>query len=58
MFTCNYRLWVIPLIFLSSRLVVAVPMGFEGSVMTMGNSIKIGVKPALIMRLHLVTLWD
>ena len=37
MFTCNYRLWVIPLIFLSSRLVVAVPMGFEGSVMTMGE---------------------
>ena len=37
MFTCNYRLWVIPLIFLSSRLVVAAPMGFEGSVMTMGD---------------------
>ena len=37
MFTCNYRLWVIPLIFLSSHLVVAAPMGFEGSVMTMGD---------------------
>lgn len=37
MFTCNYRLWVIPLIFLSSHLVVASPMGFEGSVMTMGD---------------------
>ena len=36
MFTCNYRLWVIPLIFLSSHLVAA-PMGFEGSVMTMGD---------------------
>jgi hypothetical protein len=36
MFTCNYRLWVIPLIFLSSQLVAA-PMGFEGSVMTMGD---------------------
>ena len=37
MFICNYRLWVIPLIFLSSHLVVAAPMGFEGSVMTMGD---------------------
>ncbi|CAM8402714.1 hypothetical protein [Candidatus Methylopumilus universalis] len=37
MFTCHYRLWVIPLIFLSSHLVVAAPMGFEGSVMTMGD---------------------
>ena len=37
MFTCNYRLWVIPLIFLSSHLVIAAPMGFEGSVMTMGD---------------------
>jgi len=37
MFTCNFRLWVIPLIFLSSHLVVAAPMGFEGSVMTMGD---------------------
>lgn len=37
MLTCNYRLWVIPLIFLSSRLLVAAPMGFEGSVMTMGD---------------------
>ena len=37
MFTCNYRLWVIPLIFLSSHLVLAAPMGFEGSVMTMGD---------------------
>ncbi len=37
MFTCNYRLWVIPLIFLSSHLVEAAPMGFEGSVMTMGD---------------------
>ena len=36
MFTCNYRLWVIPLIFLSSHLEAA-PMGFEGSVMTMGD---------------------
>ena len=37
MFTCNYRLWVIPLIFLSSHLVEAAPMGFEGSVLTMGD---------------------
>ena len=37
MFTCNYRLWVIPLIFLSSHLVIAAPMGFEGSVMAMGD---------------------
>lgn len=37
MFICNYRLWVIPLIFLSSHLVEAAPMGFEGSVMTMGD---------------------
>jgi hypothetical protein len=37
MFTCDYRLWVIPLIFLSSHLVEAAPMGFEGSVMTMGD---------------------
>ena len=37
MFTCNYRLWVIPLIFLSSHLLEAAPMGFEGSVMTMGD---------------------
>ena len=37
MFTCNYRLWVIPLIFLSSHLVEAAPMGFEGSVMIMGD---------------------
>jgi len=35
MFTCNFRLWVIPLILLSSHLVFAAPMGFEGSVMTM-----------------------
>lgn len=37
MFTCNYRLWVIPLIFLSSHPAEAAPMGFEGSVMTMGD---------------------
>jgi len=37
MFICNYRLWVIPLIFLSSHLLEAAPMGFEGSVMTMGD---------------------
>ena len=37
MFSFNFRLWVIPLIFLSSHLVVAAPMGFEGSVMTMGD---------------------
>ena len=37
MFTYNFRLWVIPLILLSSRLVFAAPMGFEGSVMTMGD---------------------
>ena len=37
MFTFNIRLWVIPLIFLSSHLAFAAPMGFEGSVMTMGD---------------------
>jgi hypothetical protein len=37
MFSFNFRLWVIPLIFLSSHLVVAAPIGFEGSVMTMGD---------------------
>ncbi|MFM1781986.1 MAG: hypothetical protein RLZZ181_791, partial [Pseudomonadota bacterium] len=37
MFTFNIRLWVIPLIFLSSQLAFAAPMGFEGSVMTMGD---------------------
>ena len=37
MFTFNMRLWAIPLIFLSSHLVIAAPMGFEGSVMTMGD---------------------
>jgi hypothetical protein len=37
MFSFNFRLWAIPLIFLSSHLVVAAPMGFEGSVMTMGD---------------------
>ena len=37
MFTYNFRLWVIPLILLSSRLVFAAPMGFEGSTMTMGD---------------------
>ena len=37
MFTCNYRLWVIALILLSSHLAFAAPMGFEGSVMTMGD---------------------
>jgi hypothetical protein len=37
MFTCNFRLWAIPLIFLSSHLAFAAPMGFEGSVMTMGD---------------------
>jgi hypothetical protein len=31
------RLWAIPLIFLSSHLAFAAPMGFEGSVMTMGD---------------------
>ena len=35
MFIFNYRLWVIPLILLSSHLALAAPMGFEGSVMTM-----------------------
>ena len=37
MFTFNIRLWAIPLIFLSSHLAFAAPMGFEGSVMTMGD---------------------
>ena len=37
MFTYNFRLWVIPLILLSSHLAFAAPMGFEGSVMTMGD---------------------
>ena len=37
MFTFNTRLWAIPLIFLSSHLAFAAPMGFEGSVMTMGE---------------------
>ena len=37
MFSFNFRLWVIPLIFLSSHLAFAAPMGFEGSVMTMGD---------------------
>jgi hypothetical protein len=37
MFSFNFRLWVIPLIFLSSHLVEAAPMGFEGSVMTMAD---------------------
>jgi len=37
MLSFNFRLWVIPLIFLSSHLVVAAPIGFEGSVMTMGD---------------------
>jgi len=37
MFSFNFRLWVIPLIFLSSHLVVAAPIGFEDSVMTMGD---------------------
>ena len=37
MFTYKYRLWVIALIFLSSHLAYAAPMGYEGSVMTMGD---------------------
>lgn len=37
MFTCKLRLWVMPLILLSSHLVFGAPMGFEGSVMTMGD---------------------
>jgi len=37
MFTYNFRLWVIALILLSSRLVFAAPIGFEGSTMTMGD---------------------
>ena len=37
MFSFNFRLWVIPLIFLSGHLAFAAPMGFEGSVMTMGD---------------------
>lgn len=37
MFTYNFRLSVIALILLSSRLVFAAPMGFEGSTMTMGD---------------------
>lgn len=37
MFTYKYRLWVIALIFLSSHLAFAAPMGYEGSVMTMGD---------------------
>ena len=37
MFTFNIRLWAIPLIFLSSQLAFAAPMGFEGSVMAMGD---------------------
>ena len=36
MFTYIFRLWVTSLIFLS-HLVLAAPMGFEGSVMTMGD---------------------
>ena len=37
MFTYKPRLWVLPLILLSSHLALAAPMGFEGSVMTMGD---------------------
>jgi hypothetical protein len=37
MFSFNFRLWVISLIFLSGHLAFAAPMGFEGSVMTMGD---------------------
>ena len=37
MFAYNFRLWVIALILLSSRLVFAAPIGFEGSTMTMGD---------------------
>ena len=37
MLTYNFRLWVIALILLSSRLVFGAPMGFEGSAMTMGD---------------------
>jgi len=37
MFIYNFRLWVIALILLSSHLVFAAPMGFEGSTMTMGD---------------------
>ena len=37
MFTYNFRLWVIAIILLSSRLVFSAPIGFEGSTMTMGD---------------------
>jgi hypothetical protein len=37
MFSFNFRFWVIPLIFLSGHPAFAAPMGFEGSVMTMGD---------------------
>jgi len=37
MFSFNFRFWVIPLIFLSGHLAFAAPMGFKGSVMTMGD---------------------
>ncbi|MCX7182024.1 MAG: hypothetical protein NT063_04675 [Candidatus Methylopumilus sp.] len=37
MFGFNFRFWVIPLIFLSGHPAFAAPMGFEGSVMTMGD---------------------
>ena len=37
MFTYNFRLWVIALILLPSRLVFSAPMGFEGSTMTMAD---------------------
>lgn len=37
MFGFNFRFWVIPLIFLLGHPAFAAPMGFEGSVMTMGD---------------------
>ena len=54
MFTFNMRLWAIPLIFLSSHLAFAAPMGFEGSVMTMGdfnqNWLEVGFNYAITSR--------
>ena len=37
MFTYTLRLWVLPSILLSSHLALAAPMGYEGSVMAMGD---------------------
>ncbi len=37
MFTYKFRLCVVPLIFLSSHMLWAAPMGYQGSVMSMGD---------------------